>query len=168
MEEAVTSKSHVRRTHWDGTFCLHPNETGKEREEEGSQWSEIRCFLLITSSCDDCSQTKNGLFQWQGQRLTSTCPDPGLQILYTSLSLLSPSFVPPFQPFFLTWKAKSGDQMLFAKLDNKVCSQYVMALRLVNNDILFLWQEDKLLFCSRFLSSYISNKTKKTYASVAL
>ena len=49
--------------------------------------------------------------------------------------------------------------MLFAKLDNKVCSQYVMALRLVNNDVLFLRQEGELLFRNRFLSSYISNKT---------
>lgn len=81
-------------------------------------------------------------------------PDP----LHISVSAL-PSFVPPFQPFFRTWKAMSGDQMLFAKLDNKVCSQYVMALRLVNNDVLFLRQEGELLFRNRFLSSYISNKT---------
>lgn len=41
--------------------------------------------------------------------------------------------------------------MLFAKLDNGGCSQYVMALRFVNNAVVIQGQEEKLL-CSRFNS----------------
>lgn len=40
--------------------------------------------------------------------------------------------------------------MLFAKLDNGGCPQYVMALWLVNNAVVFLGQEQKLLFFRRF------------------
>lgn len=106
VKEAVSSQSHVWRTHWDCTFCIHPKETGKE--EEVSRWSEIRCFLLITSSCDDHFQTQTGFFsfflQQRGQRLTSTCPDPRPpDPSHPSLSaLLCPStvFAPSLQQSF--------------------------------------------------------------------
>lgn len=38
--------------------------------------------------------------------------------------------------------------MLFAKLDNGACSQYVMALGLVNNNVVSLGQQQKLVFFS--------------------
>lgn len=97
VKEAVSGQSHVRRTHWDCTFVFIPRRREGEREE-GSRWSEIRCFLLITSSCDNHFQKQTGGFSAARPEVDGPC---ALTPASRSSTSDFPPFVPPLQQSFL-------------------------------------------------------------------